>query len=259
MQLRVLFACLGSIITIGLLIAINCASPPRAKRLEPHAPFTLRAIGMGPLEFIEAADQIVQSKTPQWWVGPDIVKTHIAFGMLDNYATTYRDNNSEVNIVIGRPALVLSTVEDLAMVLLHEYTHIKIYEAVYANSSLEHLPLECKFYRGEMWANKVAIELYHRLRYRRDFLVHSIHLYTSSRTTARSKGCPQDTFLEMPKYVLPLDPYKHLPPGPPRMKLPGSGLEDDPFPPRDGGPLDPDGPWNDSPWDKEPQYPRTQK
>ena len=257
MQLRVLFACLGSVITIGLLIAVNCASPPRAKRLEPHAPFTLRAIGMSPLEFIAAADQIIQSKAPKWWVGPNNVTIHVTFGMLDNYGTAYREANGKTNIIIGRPALVLSTVEDLAMVLLHEYVHIKIWEAVYANPELEHLSLECQFYRDEMWANKIAIELYHNLQYRRDFLVHSILLYTASRTTARSKGCPQDTFLEMPRFVLPLDLKRHLPPKPPRMKLPGSGIEDDPFPTHDGGPLDPDGAWNDNPWDKPPEYPGT--
>lgn len=199
MRKAVLIACLlGAVATVP---TFGCASgkTPLPTR-EIHAPFTLRPLGISSTEFVRAADELIEHRAPRY--RRHSAEVHLGFGLLNKYGITNKHSSGDLYIVLGRPALMMATVEDLAVVLLHEYVHVVYWEHVFDNpygGATE----ECKKARAEMIANKITIELYHTIRYRRAMLLHAMGLYQQARTYAKVMECPLEISIDMPQWVVP--------------------------------------------------------
>lgn len=167
---------------------------------EIHAPFTLRPLGIASAEFVRAADDLLDRRAPKY--RNHSAEVHLGFGLLNKYGITNKNATGDLYIVLGRPALMLATVEDLAAVLLHEYVHVVYWEYVFENE-YGGATQECKKARAEMIANKVTIELYHKIRYRRAMLVHAMGLYQQARVYAKVMKCPLEISIDMPQWVVP--------------------------------------------------------
>ena len=216
---------------------------PPAPLHEVNAPFTIRPIGMDSTAFVRAADDMLERKAPRW--RNHGAQVHLGFGLLSKYGVTAKDAEGNLYIVLGRPALVMATVEDLAAVLLHEYVHVVYWDYVFDNPSFEDATYECKRCRAEMLANKVVVEMYHRIGYRHDMMRHQLALYQSAYVYQQVMGCPPEIALDLPKFVRPLK-FKGRNPIIPELEQPDYVPEDN----RDGH-LDP---WDD-PNKTDPLYP----
>lgn len=248
MKRTALFACFVIVFTAAT--SVGCAyfrKPPAAKPLEANAPFTLRPLGIDPAEFVRAADALIEHRAPKYRYHD--AQVHLGFGLLKKYGITNKDANGDIYIVLGRPALMLATVEDLAAVLLHEYIHVVYWDHVFDNS-FGGATEECKKVRAEMIANKITIELYHTIGYRRDMLIHATQLYHQARVYSEVIKCPLEITIDMPKYPVP----KNL-----RGPQPVAPLRGDAPDYMDGGrPEDYLNPWED-PNKTDPLYPHQRK
>lgn len=194
---------LGVVAALAVLSSFACTftGPPPANH-EINAPFTIRPIGMDSTTFVRAAADLIDRKAPRW--SNHDTQVHLGFGLLNKYGITNKTADGDLYIILGRPALVMATVEDLAAVLLHEYVHVVYWDYVFANPSFEDATFECKKTRAEMLANKVVVELYHKIGYRHDMMRHQIALYKSAYVYAQVMECPIGITLDLPKYVRPL-------------------------------------------------------
>jgi hypothetical protein len=156
---------------------------------------------MDSTEFVRAADELIASKAPIY--KQHNAEVHLGFGLVNKYGGTDQKADGTLYIVLGRPALVMATVEDLAAVMLHEYAHVIYWDYVFNNPTLTNATIECKKARAEMIANKVVIEMYHKIRYRHDMLAHAVSLYQRHRTKAKVMQCPAEITIDMPKWVVP--------------------------------------------------------
>ena len=194
---------LGVLVVLAAMSTLACTitGPPPAN-YEANAPFTIRPIGMDSTTFVRAADDLISRKAPKW--RNHDAQVHLGFGLLNKYGITNKTADGDLYIVLGRPALVMATVEDLAAVLLHEYVHVIHWDYVFDNPSLADATFECKKARAEMLANKVVVELYHKIKYRHDMMRHQIALYQSAYVYSQAMNCPTEITLDLPKFVRPL-------------------------------------------------------
>jgi hypothetical protein len=175
-------------------------SKVRLPTREIHAPFTLRPLGIEAVAFVRAADDLISERAPRY--RNHSAEVHLGFGLLNKYGITNKHSNGELYVVLGRPALMLATVEDLSAVLLHEYAHVVYWDYVFENE-YGGATQECKKARAEMIANKITIELYHKIRYRRAMLIHAMGLYQQARVYAKVMECPLEISIDMPQWVVP--------------------------------------------------------
>jgi hypothetical protein len=194
---------LGMAVAIAALSTFGCTilqDPPRPK--EMHAPFTLRPVGIESAQFVRAADLLIELRAPEY--RRHSAEVHLGFGLLNMYGITDRNTQGDLIIVLGRPALMLATVEDLAMVLLHEYVHVVYWDEIFGGN-YGGATEECKKQRAEMIANKVTVELYHKLEYRHDMLLHGLRMYRRAYTKAKVMECPLEITIDLPPDVRPLN------------------------------------------------------
>ena len=193
----------GVLAALAVLSSLACTiTGPPPPNYEINAPFTVRPIGMDSTAFVRAADDLIERKAARWHAHD--AQVHLGFGLLNKYGVTNKDSDGNLYIVLGRPALVMATVEDLAAVLLHEYVHVVYWDYVFDNPSLEKTTFECKKARAEMLANKVVVELCHKIKYRHDMMRHQIALYQSAYMYAQAMDCPLEISLDLPKFIRPL-------------------------------------------------------
>lgn len=194
---------IGIVVALAALSTISCTvlqEPPRPR--EMHAPFTLRPVGIESTQFVRAADLLIELRAPEY--RRHSAEVHLGFGLLNNYGITDRDSKGDLIIVLGRPALMLATVEDLAMVLLHEYVHVVTWDDIFGGD-FGGATEECKKQRAEMIANKVTVELYHRIEYRHDMLLHGLRMYRQAYVKAQVMKCPLEITIDLPPNVRPLN------------------------------------------------------
>lgn len=200
--MRGLAVAVGTVVAFATVLSLGCTiSKPQTPLRELNEPFTLRPVGMDSTEFVRAADELIARVAPAY--RHHNAEVHLGFGLVKKYGVTDQRADGSLYIILGRPALVMATVEDLAAVLLHEYAHVVYWDYVFDNPSFEGATLECKKARAEMIANKVVIELYRRLKYRHDMLTHAVSLYQRHRTKAIVMECPAEITIDMPKWVVP--------------------------------------------------------
>ena len=212
MRRAALIACLFSAFATILILGCACGKKPEPPSREIHAPFTLRPLGIKSTDFVKAADDLINSRAPRY--RRHSAKVLLGFGLLNKYGITNKNTNGDIYIVLGRPSLMLATVEDLAAVLLHEYVHVVYWDVVFESPHLDKATGECKKARAEMIANKVTIELYYTIRYRRAMLIHAIGLYQQARAYAQTMECPLEISIDMPQWVVPRnlkDPQPTIP------------------------------------------------
>lgn len=193
----------GIVVVLAALSTFGCTvlqEPPRPR--EMHAPFTLRPIGIESTQFVRAADLLIELRAPEY--RRHSAQVHLGFGLLNKYGITDRNAQGDLIIVLGRPALMLATVEDLAMVLLHEYVHVVTWDEIF-NGNFGGATEECKKARAEMLANKVTVELYHRIEYRHEMLLHGLRMYRQALTKANVMECPLEITIDLPLEVRPLN------------------------------------------------------
>ena len=194
---------LGVLVVLAALSTFACTvTSPRLDKTEINAPFTIRPIGMDSTTFVRAADDLIERKAARWHNHD--TQVHLGFGLLNKYGITNKTSDGDLYIVLGRTALVMATVEDLAAVLLHEYVHVVYWDYVFDNPSLEGATFECKKARAEMLANKVVVELYHKIGYRHDMMRHQLALYQSAYVYQRVMECPPEIAIDLPKFVRPI-------------------------------------------------------
>ncbi len=160
--------------------------------------YTLRPPLMGFFAFMDAADRMVASKAPEWYVVGSEEQPLIMHAMpnLKNiFGQAWKDEEGVYNISFGRSALFLATIEDAANVMLHEYVHLKIWDEI---ASHDEWTTECKEARHELVANKVVIESYHKLGYTPHMYRHAKSLYGEARAEAKIAECPEAITIDMP-------------------------------------------------------------
>lgn len=128
-----------------LLLIVGCATssaPPQ---------YTLRHPDMNYLEFLSRADAKVAGKFPQWYV-KDISRELDFEEQNGMFASVEKQEDGTFVMYIYEGSWDLCTVEDLALVLLHEYVHAKIWD------SLEEMPNElCREVIHELTAYGVEL------------------------------------------------------------------------------------------------------
>jgi len=106
-------------IVLALLLVVGCATS------QPH--YTLRHPGMGYMEFLDRAELQVMEKFPQWYVLD--VNRELNFDEQNGrFASVKKQEDGTFTMYIYESSWDLCTVEDLALVLLHEYVHVKIWD-----------------------------------------------------------------------------------------------------------------------------------
>ena len=150
-------------------------------------------------EFVEAANKIIFQRAPEWYA-PATHPLHMRLSWHDTgrYARMGRLDDGTYAISVDRAALALPVIEDMAHVLMHEYIHVKVWEVVYGTDFTK----VCKELRSEMIANRVMIEEYHSIGYRKALLNQAVHLYAKSRSQARTE-CPSETWFDQPIWPRP--------------------------------------------------------
>lgn len=103
-----------------LLLTVGCAT----SSVSPN--YTLRHPSMGYFEFLSRAEAKVAEKFPQWYMKD--INTELEFEEQNGrFASMERQEDGTFVMYIYESAWDLCTVEDLALVLLHEYVHAKIW------------------------------------------------------------------------------------------------------------------------------------
>jgi len=91
----------------------------------------MRGPDMSYTEFLALAEEKVEENFPQWYVPG--VKRDLKFDeMAMKYASVSKKMDGTFVMTIFEPAWDLCAVEDLTLVLLHEYVHIKIWDKLNA-------------------------------------------------------------------------------------------------------------------------------
>ncbi len=183
------------------------ASAQEALPQEPqvcHDTYTIRTPNMTYFESMRAGDKLVKAAAPEWYVEgtremPVIMQASPNL-LRDRYGEAWIDEEGVYHVVIGRKGLMLATIEDLASVILHEYVHVILWEAVKAEDWTE----ECKTARQELMANRVVIEHYLKLGYSPDIYNNSRKLYAKAKTKALLNQCPTEIMGDMPEVPMPL-------------------------------------------------------
>lgn len=202
-----------TITALAVVFSLACGHSPRTTTpQEANAPFILRPVGIESRAFVQAADALIEQKAPEF--RDHDAEVLLGMGLLNKYGITDRNSEGKLYIVLGRPALMLATVEDLAMVLLHEYVHVVYWDEVF-KPSFGGATNECKKARAEMIANKVTVEMYRAVGYRRSMLLHGIAMYNQAYTYARVMECPLEITIDLPSYVRPRNFKGTLPRVPP--------------------------------------------
>ena len=203
---------------LSLLIALflfisttSCAAPihifaPTDMPLDSRA-YTIRHADMEPLEFTVLAHSMVAERVPEWLAkGVHIQVDPRAQG--NRYAQTWPDKNGQMQIRLFASALRLATVEDLAHVLLHEFVHAIKWDDIEAmnldpNAQDGELHL-CTTYHHELWANRIVVESFPRLRYSPQMLNRALGLYREFLFLAKERDCPAATYEGFPILPVPI-------------------------------------------------------
>lgn len=196
-------SCMNRLLCSTLLFALLFALP--ANTAEPHVcndTYTLRTPDMTYYDSIRAGDELVLAAAPEWYVEgtpemPIIVQANP--DLLRLYGEAWLDDQGVYHVAIGRLGLMLSTIEDLASVLLHEYVHVIAWEEIEAHDWSDN----CKSVRQELLANKVVIEYYHKLGYTQYMLNNSRNLYAEAKAKGLLNQCPADVTSGMPEVPMP--------------------------------------------------------
>jgi len=201
-----------TIVVASLLFSsVSCAAPihifaPTDLPLDSRA-YTIRHPDMEPLEFTMLAHEMVKERVPEWLAqGVHIKVDPRARGTL--YGETWPDEHGQMHIRLFASALHLATVEDLAHVLLHEFVHaIKwdYIEALNLDSNAEEGEMHwCTMYLHELWANRIVIESFPRLRYSPQMLNRALSLYREHLSRAKASDCPVETYEGFPLLPSPV-------------------------------------------------------
>ncbi len=126
------------------MLCIGCATPPPSSC---HYP---KATDMGYREYLRQAQELVKKELPQWY--QEDIRVEINIRAKGRYAYV-REAFGETVIYVTIEALNLELVEDLALVLLHEYVHTKIWKQL----EKEIPNNECNITVQELHANYVVL------------------------------------------------------------------------------------------------------
>jgi hypothetical protein len=126
----------------------------------------------------------------------------------DRYGQSWPNEDGQMQIGLFASALHLATVEDLAHVLLHEFVHvIKWQEIVAMNLDADAEEGEirwCTAHHHELWANKIVVESFPRLRYSPQMLNRALALYKEHLDLAKASDCPVETYEGFPLLPSPV-------------------------------------------------------
>lgn len=200
-----------------LLLSLFLATPASTQPLIPIIPqetfvlqddsgrsYTIRTPDMDYYDFLRAADAMVLAAVPEWYV-EGTPETPIIMQASPNllqrrYGEAWLDEQGVYHVRIGRLGLMLSIVEDLASVVLHEFVHVIVWEEIEAQDWSEN----CMSARQELMANKIVIEHYILLGYTPYMLENSYRLYARAQFKAQVNGCPAEVWIDLPAVPIPL-------------------------------------------------------
>lgn len=178
-----------ALLTIGivLLFSIGCASTSPLSSNE----YTLRPYGMTPRQFANLALEMVEQRVPEWDPGTIYVKLDLTCE--DKLGSAWVDEKGVRHLQLCYQALILSTVEDLASVVLHEFVHLSKWDEIEKmNLDPEDAEVEwCTIAVHELWANRIVIENFPKLRYSPQMMALAQDLYWEYRVMARNHCAPE--------------------------------------------------------------------
>ncbi len=195
-----------------LLFAVFLATPANTQEVLLQEPFichtdsrtySIRTPDMDYYDFLRAADAMVLATVPDWYVvgTPELpVILQASPNLLRRFGEAWIDDQGVYHVVIGRLGLMLSTVEDLASIVLHEYVHVLEWEKIEAQPWSDN----CKSARQELVANKVVIEHYTVLGYTPHMLENSFILYAQAEALAMLNQCPAEVTSDLPDVPVPI-------------------------------------------------------
>jgi hypothetical protein len=201
-----------------LLLLLFLATPANTQEVLPQEPiicqadertYTIRTPNMDYYDFLRAADAMVLEAAPDWYVvgTPELpIIVQASPNLLRRYGEAWVDDQGVYHVVIGRTGLMLSTVEDLASVVLHEYVHVLEWEKIEVQDWSDN----CKSARQELMANKVVIEHYILLRYTPYMLENSHILYVQAQALAALNQCPAEVTSDLPSVPVPISSTREL-------------------------------------------------
>jgi len=191
--------------------SVSCAAPihifaPTDIPLDSRA-YTIRHPDMEPLEFTMLAHEMVKERVPEWLAkGVHIKVNPKAQGTM--YGQTWPDEHGKMHILLFASALHLATVEDLAHVLLHEFVHAIKWDYIAAlnlDSDAEEDEMHwCTMYLHELWANRIVIESFPKLRYSPQMLNRALSLYREHLSRAKASDCPVEAYEGFPLLPSPV-------------------------------------------------------
>jgi hypothetical protein len=142
-------------IALALLLVLGCTFTSASTPINIDRPYIRPAcrLDMGYIEFIARADIMVEKTFPEWYV-KGTPYTISSEEIPNRYASAHKFEDGSFLIAFYDDALNLCTVEDMAVVILHEHVHVKIW-----NDLEEAIPEEtCNSAVHEMTAYGVEIE-----------------------------------------------------------------------------------------------------
>ena len=129
-----------------LLLILGCAGPP------PPTCCTIRDPSVTSAEFFEMADAMVRDNFPQWY-SPDVKKELLFYREAARYASVNKIEDGTLVMSIYKPSWDLCAVEDFALVLLHEYTHVVIWDRL--KETIQNP--DCRAAVHELFANQAEL------------------------------------------------------------------------------------------------------
>lgn len=201
-----------------LLLSLFLAAPSNTQEVLPQEPlvchtdsrtYTIRTPNMDYYDFLRVADAMVLAVAPDWYVvgTPELpIIVQASPNLLRRFGEAWVDDQGVYHVVIGRLGLMLSTVEDLASVVLHEYVHVLEWEKIETQPWSDN----CKSARQELMANKVVIEHYILLGYTPYMLEKSRILYAEAQALALLNQCPAEVTSDLPAVPIPISSSKEL-------------------------------------------------
>jgi len=194
----------------ALLVSLFLTSPSQADQIPTeiqscptYQTYSVRMPGMSSFDFMKAADLMILETAPEWYVEGTAkipIVMHSSINILDTYGRTWKDEQGVFHVSIDRIGLMLSTVEDLASVILHEYVHVIRWDRIEDHDWSDN----CKEARQELMANKIVIENYNLLEYTPYMLENSYILYADARALALLNQCPAEVMSDLPEIPIPI-------------------------------------------------------
>jgi len=136
-------------VLLALLVMIACHN-------DPVPEVTLRTPEMTNFEFLTLAEKKIEENFPQWYVKD--INTVLLFNSppwaSDLFASVNKRPRIPLTMVIYAASWELTTVEDFASVLLHEYVHVTMWERLEAEIPDE----DCRSAAHEVIAYTIEME-----------------------------------------------------------------------------------------------------